>query len=329
MRILIVRTDRLGDVVLTLPMAQAISSGVPGTEIEFLVSDYTAPLVSMAPSVDSVAVVRANASLMERVRLFRRSKAQVVFFPNASFGMALAAALARIPKRVGTAYRWYSWLFTDRIRDHRRDAERHETEYNLRMLGAIGIDASNSIASLHIPESSVLSTKAWLESEQIGMRYAVLHIPSGGSSKDWPTDRFVKLGQRLGLVNNLAIVLTGTPAEAEFLFSVRERIRNAYPSVHMFVGRPIEELAALLSMASLVASNSTGPGHLAAALGTPAIGLFPLPRALSKERWGLRGQRARNVAPDPKEGCPNCETCTCMERIDLERVYDECCEMLK
>src|SRR5581483_2968476 len=83
---------------------------------------------------------------------------------------------------------------------------------------------------------------------------------------------------------------------------------------------PLPELAALLKQASLVVSSSTGPGHLAAALGTPSIGLFPLRRVLSKERWGFRGPRATNLSPEPLRSCPNCEHCTCMERLTVETV---------
>src|ERR1035441_6476076 len=95
---LIVRTDRLGDVLLTLPMERAIKESLPNARVTFLAREYTQPIVERCPDVDEVIVAR-KFRLRELHQLFRQSKADVAFFPAPRFPLALAAWLARIPIR--------------------------------------------------------------------------------------------------------------------------------------------------------------------------------------------------------------------------------------
>ncbi len=313
--LLIVRTDRLGDLVLTMPMASEIKRALPNSLVSFLVSEYTRPIAERCDAIDQVISVDAATSLWQRISLFRSGRWDAVFFPNPNFSLALAAFLARIPRRIGTGYRWFSLLYNRRIYEHRRNGSRNEAEHNLIMLQQIGIDADlKTLSHINVRDEEDSSVQSWLDTifPNGSARFAVLHIPTSGSSKDWALDKFVELGKSLRDELGMALVLTGLASDQLFL----ERVQIAIGSgVHLFCGKPLPELAALLRRASVVISNSTGPGHLAAALGTSAIGLFPLPRALARERWGFRGKHATNLAPQPIEGCPDCKECTCMERI--------------
>jgi heptosyltransferase-3 len=313
MNVLIVRTDRLGDMILTLPMARAIRRAMPSARVSFLISEYTKPIVALCPDVDAVVIARNGFG--DLVRQFRTAKADVVFFPNPNFRFALAAFIARIPKRVSTAYRWYSLLFTGRISEHRRTAKRHEAEFNLRMLSYVGIPVEGSEqASIATNEGDREFVASWLTKNDVNNRFAVLHTSSGGSSKEWPRSKFDELADRLSKECGLGIVYTG--------------LHKDTASGMLFVNHSLPQLAALLQQASLVLANSTGPGHLAAALNVPTVGLFPLPLALSKERWGFRGQYVKNLSPEPVPGCPNCKECTCMERLEVSLVMKEATELL-
>src|SRR5579872_6552329 len=142
LQILIVRSDRLGDVVLSMPMARAIKCAFPNSRVAFLARAYTQPVIERCPDVDEVLEAAPELPLYKLIRIFRRANAEITFLPSPRFRLALAAFLARIPRRVGTGYRWYSFLFTDRIFEHRKTATRHEAEYNLRMLTSLGVSAS-------------------------------------------------------------------------------------------------------------------------------------------------------------------------------------------
>jgi heptosyltransferase-3 len=319
--ILIVRTDRLGDVVLTLPMARAIKTAVPNARVTFLASKYTQPIIERCPDVDEVRTNDLTASFWKMIRQFRGF--DVAFFPSPRFPLALAAFLARVPKRIGTGYRWYSFLFTDKIYEHRKTAERHEAEYNLRMLASMPIVAdAGQLPNIKLQSPETQFVERWIV-EQLGganATFAVLHITSGGSTQPWPVQKFIEVGRTIAEQPGMSIVLTGIDADA----AVIQAAANSIGADHAipFVGHTILELAALLERARIVITVGTGPGHLAAALGTPTVGIFPLPRPISKERWGFRGARVANISPKPISDCPNCKDCTCMERIGTEDVMN-------
>jgi ADP-heptose:LPS heptosyltransferase len=316
---LIVRTDRLGDVVLTLPMARAIKKAMPNARVTFLASEYTRPIIERCPDVDEIRTIDPSASFWKLVREF--CGFGVAFFPSPRFRLALAGFLARVPMHVGTGYRWYSFLFSDRIYEHRKTAERHEAEYNLRMLAPIGISSDADelpTITLHSPEQAFI--QHWL-AEHLGSsdaKFTVLHITSGGSTNPWPAEQFIELGRSMTERYGIKIVLTGVTQDADRIRAVAKSIGSEHAVI--FIGNSLLELAALLERAAIVITNSTGPGHLSAALGTPTIGLFPLILPLNKERWGFRGTQVINLSPNAITGCPNCKNCTCMERIPTESV---------
>ena len=321
---LIVRTDRLGDVVLTLPMACAIKTALPQALVKFLVRSYTAPIVECAPDIDEILVAEEDSSFLDLLRRFRTSRADIAFFPSPRFRLALVAFLSRIPIRVGTGYRWYSFLFNRRIYEHRRTVEHHEAEYNLRMLAKLGVTPEpDELPRIQLPSEERMKVGEWLRLN-LGApdsKFVVLHVSMGGSSHPWPRQNFVEIGRKIVRRYGVTIILTGLRQELAVLEEVALGIGNG--SAKIFAGHRLAELAALLDRAELVIAASTGPGHLAAALGTRTIGLFPLPKALSKERWGFRGPAVTNLSATPLAECPNCSNCTCMERLDVETVWKE------
>jgi heptosyltransferase III len=314
MRFLIVRPDRLGDMILTLPMAAALRQAHPGDTIIVLGSEYNAVLAEICPDVDEVIIVKSNATLVDLASAIKKARADVAFFPVARFRLALAAWISRIPTRVGTGYRWYSFLFNKKMYDHRKTAERNEADFNVRMLRATGIEIGQTpLPHLSLPKPEVIG---------LPEHYCVFHIPVGGSAPPWGTDNFIHLINELSGKNEWDIILTGSQVEREFLFTVAAELKHLGSRIHIRTKDSLIELAYVLRGARLVVSGSTGPGHIAAALGTPSIGLFPLNTPLSRERWGFRGQRAINLAPleKLKSECPNCKECSCIGTITLQQV---------
>jgi heptosyltransferase-3 len=318
-RILIVRTDRLGDVVLTLPMARAIKKATPHAHVTFLASEYTRPIIERCAEVDAIRTIDDKTSFWNLIRQFRGF--DVTFFPSPRFQLALAAFLARVPRRIGTGYRWYSFLFTNKIYEHRKTAEWHEAEYNLRMLSSIGISAdANELPTIKLQSPERVFVQHWL-AENIDASnaiFAVLHITSGGSTQPWSAEKFIELGRDVSRRYAIKIVLTGVDQDADRIKAVADSIGLEHTV--LFIGKSLRELAALLERAAIVVTNSTGPGHLSAALDTATIGMFPLIVPLSKERWGFRGSQVINLSPNAIMACPNCKNCTCMERIHPENV---------
>ncbi len=140
--ILIVRTDRIGDLILTLPLAGLIKKQYPNSKVSFLVRDYTKNLVRNHPFVDEVIVLKesnGNVPLFENVNIIKQKKFDTCIVVYPRFKISLIVFLSGIKNRIGTGYRWYSFLFNQKVYEHRKNAERHELEYNVNLLEKLGI----------------------------------------------------------------------------------------------------------------------------------------------------------------------------------------------
>lgn len=318
-RILIIRTDRLGDMVLTLPMAAVLRKETPDSTVIFGIREYTKPIVERSPDVDEILTIDTESSVSSIAKLLKATRADVVLIPSPTFKLALASFLARIPTRVGTGYRWYSLLFTKKIFEHRRTALRNEAEYNIKMLESLGIKIET------YPLPNIL-----IDSEKSDTRYAVIHLFTGGSAQVWGVNNFKEFARYLARVHSLEIYLTGENTHREFLLTVAQELKPFGVRAHIHT-ETLVELAQLLKDAKLVISASTGPGHLAAALGAPTIGLFQLATPLSKERWGFRGMKVINIEPlsAPRPECPACKDCSCMDNITVNQAAQAAAQLIE
>jgi len=286
MTIVIVRTDRLGDMILTLPMVGAIRSVHPSARIVFYTRTYVQPLVSRVAGVDDVVYVDAPG--FDLTASLRAEHADVIFFPRPHLSEAWAAVMARIKQRVGTAFRWYSFLFTSRVRDHRSTAEHHEAEYNVRL-----IESAFGLASLRVALPQI--DMQGFGDRVVAGPYFIVHPGSGGSARDWPAERMGEAARQLSEQTGWTAVITGITLEADLCKSVAA----ACPSAIDLCGtKSLEEMMSLISSAEVLVANSTGILHLAAALGIPVVGLYPQTPAMSQFRWGPYSGRAIVVESD-------------------------------
>lgn len=337
-RILVVRTDRLGDMVLTLPMLAALRRCFPRAHLALLLRRYTAGIVEGNPYVDALIWYDGNGGgvvpFREMARTLRagRFDAAVVVYPTGR--LAWLMFLSGIPVRVGTGYRVYSFLFNRRVFEHRKDARRHELEYNLGLLKVLGCTpAGEPELEVAVAPDAAAAAESLLRSAGVDplRPYAVLHPGSGGSARDWSARNFRELALRLRGRDGIQIVVTGSRAERGLAASVTGGDGTGGVSVAGLL--EVRELAALLKRASLFVSNSTGPLHLAVAVGTPVVGLYPPHPAMSKARWGPYRGRNRVLVPDRPADCTDCVRhpeagCPCMDSITVDAVHAAARELL-
>jgi ADP-heptose:LPS heptosyltransferase len=330
-RILLARTDRIGDVVLSLPTASLIKSRFPGAVVHFLTRPYTAPLAAMAPDVDAVITDQGLGAWGLSRRLAAGGyDAAVLLHPTAR--LAAAVFLAAIPWRTGTSYRWYSWLLNRRVGLHRRDSQRHELELNLELaqrgLGSGSCDAERQDYCPRITLSPEQKAAARSLLGMVSGRQVIVHPGSGGSARDWPLSNFAGLINRLS-AKGFGLAVTLGPGEDGLRQAMEPMLAGC---VRWVSGLDLGQLAAVLSTAELVVSNSTGPLHLAAAVGSRVLGIYCPVEPCLPRRWGPYGPGHAWLMPD----VPCCRKCTgsrcrhwdCMESLTVERAYDKAMEML-
>jgi heptosyltransferase-2 len=325
--VLIVRTDRIGDVVLTLPMVPALHARFHGRKISMLLRSSTQELVDGFSGLNSILTYddggspKAFFSLLSELRERRFDLAFVV---HPTFRLALVMLLAGIPLRVGTGYRWYSFLFNRRVFEHRRTAEKHEAEYNLSLLQAIGCDIQG-IPSIALTVPGAAKNAAAQELKRLGIaateKLVILHPGSGGSARDWSAQNFGNLARALKK-DGCSVVVTGSSSE-ELL--VEEVVKISSGTAAASAGRlSLKELAAFIGSARLFVSNSTGPLHIAAAVGTPVIAFYPPIQECNPRRWGPLTEKKSVFTADNAlcERCKggSCQGNDCMEQITVDRV---------
>ncbi len=335
--ILIVRTDRIGDVVLTLPLAGIIKKHYPDCKVAFLVNDYTKEIAKSNNLIDEVITLKLTgdkinfSSTLNEIKQ-RRFDLAIVVYPK--FTVALLIFLSGIKKRIGSGYRWYSFLFNEKVFEHRKNAERHELEYNINLLRKIGINeevnTSDIKFNLDVNENSLDKVKSLLiesgikENEVI----VIVHPGSGGSSVDLPLNKFKEMIEKIVSLKDIRILLTGSESERK----ICDDISMGNKTIN-FAGRlSISELTALISLSKIFISNSTGPLHIAAALNVFVIGFYPKIVACSAKRWGPYNKK--NIIFEPIIDCNNCtveqcEKLDCMNSIDVGRVFDQVTAQLK
>ncbi len=333
--ILITRTDRIGDVILSLPMASAIKKKYPGCRISFLVRSYTAQLLSGNAFVDeTIVLIEANGKpdLQRNISLLK-NKFDVVIAAYPTFKLTLIFFLAGINKRIGTGYRWYSFLFNGKVYDHRKKGGHHELEFNVRLLSQLGINndvnETNAEFGLFVPPKQ----KEKIKNDMAGLgidsakKIIIIHPGSGGSAVDLPVSTLKNVMQILSK-ENVEILITGSTGEMEICSSliVDEKTKN-------LAGRyDLSGLTALIERCDLMIANSTGPIHIAAALGKYVIGFYPKFTAASPERWGPYTEKKKIFTPELD--CSNCsrkqcEELNCMSSIKAENIAGAALSILK
>ena len=330
-KILIVRTDRIGDVVLSLPMAELIKQKYPDCKVAYFLRRYTSPLLDGNPFIDEVIVAdefQGEILFNKNLKKIKTGGFDTCVVVNPTFKISAMMFLAGIRYRIGTGYRLYSFLFNRKIFEHRKFGEKHELEYNTGLLRTMGLevkDFSNDI-NFHLNVTEETSEKIdnllkeeGFESEN---KLVIIHPGSGGSSVDLPIEKFIELTRKLSELKDLSIVITGSKNEVELCkkFEINDSVIN-------FTGQlDISLLKALIKKADLFISNSTGPLHIAAAFSVYVIGFYPKILSCSQKRWGPYTKH--KTIFNPTIDCSNCtreqcEKLNCMNSIDIGRVFDE------
>ena len=335
-KILIVRTDRIGDVVLTLPLAEIIKRHLPHPQIAFLLRDYTSPLAQGNPFIDEIITLpekNGEISFSKALPVLKRKKFDAALIVSPKFKIASLIFLAGIEMRIGTGYRWYSFLFNKKIYEHRRRGDKHELEYNVKMLEALGIEETVSkesvVFNVHPNAESkrkvrkILKSKGWDEN----LKTVIIHPGSGKSAVDLPLYKFKNLISLLARELKVNLILTGNGKEKKMCNDLMAS-DNVINTAGKFA---LKELIGLISLSDLLVANSTGPIHIAAALGKKTIGFYPNVNECSPRRWGPYSTNSFVFVPETD--CVSCEPRSvneknCMESIPVEKVALKIKEML-
>jgi ADP-heptose:LPS heptosyltransferase len=337
-KILVSRTDAIGDVVLTLPLVALLRRQYPAAEICFLGSHYTKDIVDACENIDAFLDWTAISSMDAKSRIAEigRQRFDVVLHVFPQKQIAAACKRARVPLRIGTASRLFHW-WTCNVRPslHRSRSNRHEAQLNIDLALQAGLLDSHS-TSRAASEVSQLWKLYGLSPRELDLRKlalpqtlpgkkVILHVGSRSSARNWPTEHFVELAKKVA--GSCGVVfLTGTQSEGDqfrdrFLLLKNPRIIDLTGTMSL------KELFSFIATCDALVACSTGPLHLAAAAGVRAVGVYPPMRPLHPQRWAPIGKNAVYLCRAGKSDCRDCESdasdCRCMREIAPDSVFRE------
>ncbi len=320
-RVIISRTDSIGDVMLTLPICAWLKKSFPSIEIIFLGKGYTKSIVESYTKVDRFVDWNDYEGLSqdEQQRTFKALNADAIIhvFPNKA--IAKLAKKVKIPVRIGTSHRlFHLFTCTDRINFTRKNSALHEAQLNHELLRPFGLHDLPSLEEIiettvnfHVNQTELPKI---LEQEST---YTILHPKSQGSAKEWPIEKYIKLADFL-VQKGEKVLFTGTQKEGALFKEMLPKHDNIIDTTGLL---SLDQLIFVISRSKNLVACSTGPLHIAAYCGVNTIGIYSPKRPIHPGRWKALGKKVQIVVND--ENCPSCkkkEDCNCIMDISVEAI---------
>jgi len=323
-KIIISRTDSIGDVALSLPMCVWLKDNFPQSKLIFLGRNYTKSIIESFSVIDEFIALDdlENLPSLEKLNAFKGVDCIIHVFPNKE--IANLAKRAKIPVRIGTSHRLFHLLTCNfRVNFTRKNSKLHESQLNFELLKPLGL--------LSIPDFSVCEaavTKFKVQSVDLPSfldacdfeNLILLHPKSQGSAMEWPIKNYIELAEEL-VHSGKTVCFTGTENEGKLfrhLIPIHSHIIDSTGKLSL------KQLQFLISKSSALVACSTGPYHIAGLSGIKAIGLFSSRKPIHPGRWKALGSEAISLVYD--ENCSTCKkqkNCDCIQKISVQIVLKE------
>jgi heptosyltransferase-2 len=329
-RILIIQTAFLGDVVLTLPLAQ-VARELLSVKVDFVATPRAAELLRGHPSINEVIVFdkygreSGLSGLLRLAKQLRAREYSLAFIPHRSVRSALLGLFAGIPKRIGFHRSTGRWFLTTIVK---YDEKAHEVERNLSLLGAVRQDHPvRVLPRLYPSREDVNQVDNILSSLNLKGSNRLIAVAPGTiwNTKRWLKDRFAGLAGRLAK-EAYDVLLIGGVEDGDLCDEIK--FHAASDKVHVMAGKlTVTQSAELIRRCRLLVSNDSAPMHLAVAVATPVIAIFGAtvpefgfaPIGVHDVVLGTKGLACRPCSIHGTNECP-IKTFECMKAIAVDDV---------
>lgn len=295
-RILIVRPDRIGDVVLSTPLPREIKKTYPDSFVALFLRKYTKEIYDNNPYVDKIILIDDNddnsmEAFWNKVKEIRSYKFthSLTLLPTERLNYLLF--FAGIPFRVGVGHKFYQFItFTRSVSRNKYIPLRHEADYSMDLARRIGVVSDNLTTEIFLSQKEKIESRKVREHFLKGKELIIgVHTTSGNSAPNLTAGTYKELIDKLANLKNVKIVITDN--------QVSEDLQNLpsvdYPNINKSLRESIINFAAL----DLLISASTGPMHICAALKIKTLSLFCPLTACSPKLWGPLGNENRIIQP--------------------------------
>ncbi|HUG25283.1 glycosyltransferase family 9 protein [Piscinibacter sp.] len=326
-KLLVVRVDNLGDVLMTTPAIAAIKHTSPSAKITLLASEAGAAALRHVPALDDAIVCNppwtkgtsggagrsAHADRRLVNELARREFDAAIIFTvctQSALPAAMACRLGGIPLRLAHCRENPYDLLTDWVQDTEVCATgmRHEVTRQLDLVKSVGFEGCDERMQFRYPATDVLSMrrKFMKAGGDLLRPYLVVHPGATAASRRYPAERFGTAAQAVVDETGCQVVFTGGTDEEPLIAQAQRHMQD--PGVSLAGQITLGELAALIAGAQVIVCNNSGPVHIAAAVGTPVAVLYALTNP-QHTPWRVPSHVLNRDVP-----CRNCLKSVCPER---------------
>jgi len=329
-RILIARTDRVGDVVMITPMIREIKKTYPNSFVAALVTDHTSAVLLNNPHLDAIIVDdMMKESFWKTVKQIRRHKFTDGLLTWPMERAAYQMFLAGVRNRIGVGRKLYEVItFMKSVSRDDYIPIRHEADYCMDLVRKIGIVSNDLTPEIFVTEEEKRDAVNYLNENGVSKddTKIIIHTGYGHSSPNWSESKYFELTK--GILekagNKTKLIFTAPEMSEEFSNTLNslndERIINLSREA-------LRDLIKIISVSNMVISSSTGPMHLASALGVKTVSIFCHIPMCRVDRWGALGNKAHNIEVSDEYCKNNCreifENCQIESGIGTPTVLQE------
>ncbi len=312
-------------------MVTALRRAMPRAFIAWAVERAAAPLVEQHAAVDHVIrvpkrVLRKPSELWQLRGELRRCNFDIAIDPQAlsksSIISWLSGARRRISFRAPVGRELAPWLASERVTSQ----QPHVVDRYLELLQPLGIEPGEVRFDVPQDPTAVQAMASFLGQPRLGEGYAVINPGAGWPTKLWPADRLGQIARRLGESAHVPSVVVWAGEQEKRL---AEQIVAAAAG-HTLLAPPttLLELAVVMRKARFFVGSDTGPLHLAAAVGTPCVGIYGPTRPEECGPYGPGHRVCQTHRPNPKERIKKAGSNDAMQAVTVETVWQACERLL-
>jgi len=311
--IVLIRLDKIGDLICSLPVDQVIDS--EQYDVTWIVQKGMGQIVDLGAKKRKYFELDKNdpkASATQLATILKQIKPEIAISFQAPWWVNFELFKARVPLRSGVRSQWHSFLFLNQgLRQKRSLAVQHELQYNLDLvLSTLKQKPSHKFLYFEIakPAEKNVLEKFHLKAEG----YIIVHPGMMGSALNWKQSQYIDYIHRQILLKK-KIVLTGTPSDEPYLTEIKKEFATN-PSVLILQSQlNMKELIQILANAEFVVAPSTGVAHLAASVGAHVLAIFSPVRVHHPRRWAPRGPKVEIFLPQNETA----DISECMDSVVL------------
>ena len=339
-RILVIRYRFIGDTLLTVPFLRNLRYAYPDAQIDMLVAPVSGDIIKECPYVDNFLYFDTTRkhryehnggekkTFWSYVKLLREKKYDKAYVLKRSLSSAFLAFAAGIKKRIGFNTEGRAIFLTKRVPYNN---DRHEVECFLDVLRADNIEIRDDYLENWIKEEEYSKVNEVLKSYNIENEKKVLvHATSGNHKKEWTKENFAEIIKYLSNEKNIQVIYTGTENDRITYEQIEALIKGslAVKPINLCGKLTLRESLALTEKCDLIVGCDSGNLHMAASVGTQAIGIYG---PMDTNKWRPWGKNAKIITADiPCRPCSLKKKCKfnygCLTKISpdmIKKAIDE------